>query len=153
MKEAYTIESAKKAKTFGIVGVAVGGALGLLIEGLSHGGSSKKDYALTAGLGSAVGGAVFQVGGMMYVNKEEAGPGILLTPIGGAGGFATGVYVSRFRRGNTDIKTNITMGVLGLTAGAIAGAAADLIIPDNNSAPTTLKSDDNLAMFSQRKER
>ena len=91
MRKAYTIESAKKAKTFGIVGVAVGGALGLLIEGLSHGGSSKKDYALTAGLGSAVGGAVFQVGGMIYVNKEEAGPGILFTPMLGAGGFAGGV--------------------------------------------------------------
>lgn len=147
MRKAYTIESAKKAKNFGIVGGLVGGALGLVIEGLSHGGSSKTDYALTAGLGSAVLGSVFQVGGMMYVNKEEAGPGILITPILGAGGFTGGVYFSRFRRGNTDIKTNITMGVLGLTAGAITGAALDLVIPDNNSAPTTLKRDEDLRLF------
>ena len=125
MRKTYTIESAKKAKAFGIVGLAVGGALGLLIEGLSHGGSSKTDYALTAGLGSAVGGTVFQLGGMMYVNKEEAGPGLLFTPMLGAGGFVSGVYLSRFRTGNTDIKNNITMGVLGLTAGGVAGGALD----------------------------
>tara|TARA_B100000035_G_scaffold111327_2_gene94497 strand:- start:3634 stop:4092 length:459 start_codon:yes stop_codon:yes gene_type:complete len=142
MRRVYTWESAKKAKNFGLVGGLVGGALGLVIEGLSHGGSSKIDYALTAGLGSAVVGSVFQVGGMMYVNKEEAGPGLLITPILGAGGFASGVYLSRFKTGNTDIKTNITMGVLGLTAGALTGAALDVVIPDNNNnAPITLERD------------
>ena len=131
MRGTNTIESFKQAKHFGIIGVALGGALGMVIEAVGPGGSTAEDYALTAGLGSVVVGSVFQVGGMMHVNNQQAGPGLLFTPIGATAGFAGGVTFSRFKRRQSDIKNNITMGLVGLLTGGFVGGAIDVILPNN----------------------
>jgi hypothetical protein len=40
-------------------------------------------------------------------------------------GFAGGVTFSRFKKRQSDIKNNITMGLLGASVGAVTGAGAD----------------------------
>ena len=131
MRGTNTCQSANQAKHFGIIGAALGGALGMVIEAVGPDGSTAKDYALTAGLGSVVLGSVFQVGGMMHVNNQQVGPGLLFTPILGTAGFATGVTFSRFKRRQSDIKNNITMGLVGLLTGGLVGGATDVLLPNN----------------------
>ena len=125
MLAANTWQSFKQAKAFGITGACLGTALGLMIEGLGPGGSTAKDYAMTAGLGALVVGSVFQVGGMFQTNDATGGPGLLATPVLMTAGFTGGVTYSRFKKGHTDIKNNITMGLLGASVGAVTGAGAD----------------------------
>lgn len=125
MLAANTWQSFKQAKAFGITGACLGTALGLMIEGLGPGGSTAKDYAMTAGLGALVVGSVFQVGGMFHTNNATGGPGLLATPVLMTAGFTGGVTYSRFKKGHTDIKNNITMGLLGASVGAVTGAGAD----------------------------
>lgn len=126
MLAANTWQSFKQAKAFGITGACLGTALGLMIEGLGPGGSTAKDYALTAGLGALVVGSVFQVGGMFHTNNATGGPGLLATPVLMTAGFAGGVTYNRFgSRNNTVIKNNITMGLLGATVGAVTGGGID----------------------------
>jgi hypothetical protein len=125
MLAANTWQSFKQAKAFGVTGACLGTALGLVIEGLGSGGSTAKDYALTAGLGALVVGSVFQVGGMFHTNNTTGGPGLLATPVLMTAGFTGGVTFSRFKKGQSDIKNNITMGLLGASVGAVTGAGAD----------------------------
>lgn len=125
MLMANTWQSFKQAKAFGVTGACLGTALGLVIEGLGSGGSTAKDYALTAGLGALVVGSVFQVGGMFHTNNTTGGPGLLATPVLMTAGFTGGVTFSRFKKGQSDIKNNITMGLLGASVGAVTGAGAD----------------------------
>lgn len=131
MRMSNTLQSFKQATPFGIIGATLGTALGLIIEGVGPGGSTVKDYAMTAGLSAVVVGSVFQIGGMIHANNQLAGPGLLFTPIGATAGFAGGVTFSRFKRGQSDIKNNITMGLLGGLVGGLTGGATDIIISKN----------------------
>lgn len=125
MLAANTLQSFKQATPFGIAGAICGTVVGLVIEQVSPDQSRAVDYAMTAGLGALVVGSVFQIGGMFHTNNTTKGPGLLATPVGLTAGFAGGVTYSRFKKGHTDIKNNITMGLLGASVGAVTGAGAD----------------------------
>jgi hypothetical protein len=128
MLAANTWQSFKQAKAFGATGAILGLVLGAAIEKLDPGGSTTKDYVMTAGLGALVVGGVFQVGGMFHTNNTTGGPGLLATPVLMTAGFAGGVIYNRFgSRNNTVIKNNITMGLLGATVGAVTGGGIDWI--------------------------
>ena len=122
-----TWQSFKQATPFGITGALLGTALGLVVEGISPYESDAKSYAMTAGLGALVVGAVFQVGGMFHTNNATGGPGLLATPVLMTAGFTGGVTFSRFKKGQVDIKNNITMGVVGGLIGGLTGGATDWI--------------------------
>ena len=122
-----TLQAAKQAAPFGLIGSALGLALGLGVEALGPGGSSAKDYAKMGGLGAVVVGSIFQVGGMFYTNKELGGDGLLFTPVTATVGFVGGVSHTRFVQHQTDMKNILSKGLVFGLSGAAIGAAIDII--------------------------
>ena len=120
-----TIQAFKQATPFGITGSALGLAVGLAVEGLGDGQSSAKDYAKMGALGAFTVGTVFQVGGMLHANKTLGGDGVLLSPILGAGGFASAVTYTRFRKHDSNIKNIIRSGLIAGIGAAVVGAGLD----------------------------
>ena len=121
-----TRQAAKQAAPFGLIGSALGLAVGLGVEALGPGGSSAKDYAKMGGLGAVVMGLGFQVGGMFYTNKELGGDGLLFTPVTATVGFVGGVSHTRFVQHQTDMKNILSKGLVFGLIGAIPGAAIDI---------------------------
>ena len=62
---------------------------------------------------------------MCHTNNATVCPSLLATPFLMTPGFTGGVTYSRFKKGHTDIKNNITMGLLGASVGAVTGDGAD----------------------------
>ena len=112
-----TLQAAKQAAPFGLIGSGLGLALGLGVEA----------YAKMGGLGAVVVGSIFQVGGMFYTNKELGGDGLLFTPVTATVGFVGGVSHTRFVQHQTDMKNILSKGLVFGLSGAAIGAAIDII--------------------------
>jgi len=120
-----TLQAAKQAAPFGLIGSGLGLALGLGVEALGSANSSAKDYAKMGGLGAVVVGSIFQVGGMFYTNRELGGDGILATPVFATAGFVGGVSHTRFVKNQTDMKNILSKGLVFGLIGATTGVAID----------------------------
>jgi len=121
-KQAFT-----GAIPFGITGTLLGAGLGALIQFVDNDTSSLQQYGKMSALTAVTVGAIFQVGGMMYVNKTMGGAGIYATPISATAGFVGGVSWSKFKHHHSDVKGVMKYGLVGMLTGAVLGAPIDYL--------------------------
>ena len=117
---------AKDASMFGVGGSLVGFGLGAAAQWLD-GGSDTSSIFLMGGVGALTGAIIGQLGGMMIVNQQQGGTGLLMTPMLGLSGSAGMMAYSKFRKGHSNVKTVIKYGVVGGIIGAPVGAGIDYL--------------------------
>ena len=111
---------------FGVGGALVGFGLGAAAQWLD-GGEDKSPIVMMGGIGALTGGIIGQLGGMMFVNRQQGGTGLLATPLLGLGGAAGMMTYSVARKNHSDVKTVIKYGVVGGLIGAPIGGGIDYL--------------------------
>lgn len=132
MRLENTKQVARDALPFGIFGSILGVAVGAGVQFLDNYVSTGKQDAKMAGIGAVTLGSIFQVGGMLHVNRTLGGKGLLLSPILGATGGAGGIAWSKFKKNHSDAKTIMKYGLVGGTIGASLGLGGDYLITQLN---------------------
>ena len=123
----------KRAWPFGLGGAALGGVGALVKVYLSEGEALTSNSLKVGGIGVVAGGLAGQALGMFYVNHRESLGGLMFTPLGIAGGFASGTAYSIANKNHTIPGTVIRTGVLGSIIGGAFGAVIDLGIKVANN--------------------
>tara|TARA_B100001250_G_scaffold358306_1_gene334532 strand:+ start:97 stop:489 length:393 start_codon:yes stop_codon:yes gene_type:complete len=117
-----TADVAWDAKVFGAVGSAVGFSGGLLYAWAGQDSIDANAFKV-AGLSALAAGLISQVGGMMFVNQQQGGRGLMFTAVGIPTGFGLGSAYAMYSRGSNDPVGIIKAGSVGsIVAGAIGGA-------------------------------
>ena len=126
-KLSNTIDVAKDAWVFGAVGGGIGFAGGLLSTWASQGDFDKNTFYL-AGATSLAGAALFQAGGMMFVNQQQGGRGLIFTTVGVPVGFGFGAAYAALKKQVTSPRAVIKAGAVGSIIAGTAGGVADIVI-------------------------
>ena len=111
---------------FGVGGGLVGFGLGAAAQWLD-GDNAAASILMMGGIGALTGAIIGQIGGMMFVNQQQGGTGLLMTPLLGLSGAAGMAVYSKFRKGHSSVKTVIKYGVVGGVIGAPIGAGIDYL--------------------------
>ena len=117
---------AKDSAVYGIGGGLLGFGLGAGAHWID-GSSNPKDILYMGGLGALTGGIIGELAGMMWLNRQQGGTGLLVTPILGAGSAAGGMAYAKLKKNVTDVKTVMRYGVVGGLIGAPIGAGVDYL--------------------------
>lgn len=121
-----TADVAWDAKVFGVVGSAVGFAGGLLYSWAGQDTIDINAFKL-AGISALAAGAISQAGGMMYVNQQQGGRGLLFTSVALPTGFGLGSAYAMYRKGSTSPVGVIKAGTVGSIVTGALGGAADML--------------------------
>ena len=127
-----TRQAGRQALPFGIAGTIGGAFLGAAIAFVDNDSARGRQYVEMATIGGSIGGACAQIVGMVYVNAQTAGSGILATPIGATMGATAMMGVSKFYRGHTVSKTIMKYGLVGLVGGGLIGGCLDWLRTTSN---------------------
>jgi len=125
-----TFQAFKRARYFGLAGMAVGAGVGAAAQLILSG---KDDYnygktiAAFTGMGAIAGGLIGQSVGMIHVNHNEGLGGIYTWPIGVSLGAVSGMAYSKLKKNHLEPKTVMRDGVVGLAIGAIPTVAFDVL--------------------------
>lgn len=112
---------------FGVGGGLVGFGIGAAAQWLDETNADGKSILAMGGIGALSGAILGQLTGMMIVNRQRGGTGLLMTPILGAGGAATMMGYSKFYRKHSEVKTVMKYGLVGLLVGAPIGGGVDYL--------------------------
>ena len=117
-----TADVAWDAKVFGVVGSAVGFASSLLYSWAGQDTVDANAFKL-AGVSALGLGLISQAGGMMFINQQQGGRGLMFTAVGIPTGFGLGSAYAIYKKGSTSPVGVIKAGAIGsIVTGALAGA-------------------------------
>lgn len=126
-KISNTIDVAKDAWVFGAVGGGIGFAGGLLSSWASQREMDKNTFYI-AGITALAGASVSQAAGMLFVNQQQGGRGLIFTSVGVPTGFGLGAAYAALSKQVTSPKAVIKAGAVGSIIAGTAGGVADIII-------------------------
>jgi len=112
---------------FGVGGGLVGFGVGAAAQWLDETNADGRSVLVMGGVGLLTGAILGQLAGMVVVNKQRGGTGLLMTPLLGAGGGAGMMVYSKFRKKHTEVKTVMKYGLVGLLVGAPIGGGIDYL--------------------------
>ena len=112
---------------FGVGGGLVGFGVGAAAQWLDETNPDSKSILAMGGVGALTGGILGQLTGMLLVNKQRGGTGLLATPLLGAGSAAGMMGYSKFYRKHSEVKTVMKYGLVGLLVGAPIGGGIDYL--------------------------